>query len=308
MIQRIDLSVVVAAHNAAEVIETCLLALAPQAAAPPANGPSVEVIVADSSTDGTPELIARRFPWVRLVHVAEPLAVPALRGRGIAEARGGIIAIIDPFSVVTPDWATQVVDAHTRQPHIVIGGTVDLYHADSASYSAWSLYLNEYGLFMSPVTRGETWILPGSNLSYKRRALFDGERSRYPVFWKTYVNWELEGGGSPMWLEPGIRVELNKPLAFFDFLSTRYAHGRCFGGMRVQGATMPVRVMRAGSTVAVPLLLLWRWTAGFWPKRRRRLRFVATIPAQLAFFGVWAWGEAWGSLRGPRTCCEQLYY
>ncbi len=299
----IDLSVVIAGHNAAQVIERCLLALEPQAASP-----GTEVILADRSTDGTAAIVARRFPWVQVVHSDEPLAVPALRGRGIARARGGIIAIIDPFSVVAPDWAAQVLAAHARQRHIVIGGTVDLYQADAASYSTWSLYLNEYGLFMSPVTRGETWILPGSNLSYKRAALFDGDRPRYPVFWKTYVNWELEGGGSPMWLEPDIRVELNKPLTFVDFLSTRYAHGRCFGGMRVQDASTAVKLARAGSTIVVPLVLLWRWTAGFWPKRRRRLRFAATIPAQLAFFGVWAWGEAWGSLRGPRTCCEQLYY
>jgi hypothetical protein len=303
MAQPISLSVVIAAHNVSRVIESCLRALEPQR-----TSANLEVIVADSSSDNTPEIIRTQFPWVQLLHVDEPLAIPALRGRGIAAARGGIIAILDPFSVAAPDWATEVLSVHARQKHTVIGGCVDLYRADAASYGTWSLYLNEYGLFMSPVKRGETWILPGSNLSYKRAALFDGPTPRYPVFWKTYVNWEIEGGGSPMWLEPNVRVELNKPLAFSDFLSTRYAHGRCFGGMRVSGASRAVRTMRAAAASAVPLLLLWRWTAGFWPKRRRRLRFAATIPAQLAFFGVWAWGEAWGSLRGPRNCCEQLYY
>ena len=216
MTDRIPLSVVVASHNAAAVIETCLRALESQAST--RDG---EVIVADSSTDGTTRIIESRFPWVRLLHTDEPLAVPALRGRGIAVARGDIIAIIDPFSVVAPDWAAKVLESHGRQRHVVIGGAVDLYRADSATYADWALYLNEYGLFMSPIVRGETWILPGSNLSYKRAALFDGDRPRYPVFWKTYVNWALEGGGSPLWLEPEIRVELNKPLAFGDYLSTR---------------------------------------------------------------------------------------
>jgi hypothetical protein len=303
MIDRIDLSVVIASHNAAAVIDTCLAALESEAA-----GPGIEVIVADSSTDASPAIMARRFPWVQVVHVDEPLALPALRGLGIARARGAIIAIIDPFSVVAPGWARQVIDAHARQRHSVIGGAVDLYDPASASYSAWSLYLNEYGLFMSPVVRGETWILPGSNLSYKRAALFDGARPRYPVFWKTNVNWQIADAGSPLWLEPDIRVELNKRLAFTDFLSTRYTHGRCFGGMRVQDAPAAVRALRAASAMAVPLLLLWRWTAGFWPKRRHRLRFAASLPAQLALFGVWACGEFSGYVRGPRTCCEQLYY
>jgi hypothetical protein len=299
----IRLSVVIAAHNVSGVIDACLLALAAQSATTP-----LEVIVADSSTDSTPEIIRERFPWVRLLHFDEPLAVPVLRGRGIAAARGAIIAILDPFSVAASDWALQLLGAHARHSHIVIGGSVDLYRAESASYATWSVYLNEYGLFMSPVVRGETWILAGSNLSYKRAALFDGSTPRYPVFWKTYVNWEIEGGGSPLWLEPDVRVELNKPVAFSDFLGTRYLHGRCFAGMRVERASTAVRVARAASTPAVPLLLLWRWTCGFWPKRRGRLRFAATMPAQLAFFSVWAWGEAWGYLRGSGTCCEQLYY
>lgn len=299
----VQLSVVIATHDASTVIDACLSALAPQAGAV-----ALEVIVADSSTDATPMIVRERFPWVRLLHFEDSLAVPALRGRGIAAARGAIIAILDPFSVAAPDWAAQVLRAHESHAHTAIGGSVDLFQAESASYATWSRYLNEYGLFMSPIVRGGTWILPGSNLSYKREALFDGPTPRFPVFWKTFVNWNIESGGSPMWLEPGIRVELNKPIAFAEFFRTRYHHGRCFAGMRVMGATRTTRTMRAGSTLLVPLILMWRWTAGFWPKQRRRLRFAATMPAQLALFGMWAWGEAWGYLRGTGRSCEQLYY
>jgi glycosyltransferase involved in cell wall biosynthesis len=301
---RVALSVVIASHNAERVIAACLLALERQRAYA-----DLEVIVADSSTDGTRSIVETRFSWVHLLNAGQPLAVPALRGRGIAAARGDVIAIIDPFSIVTGDWAAAVLRTHRRQRHPVVGGAVDLHRADDASYAEWALYLNEYGLFMSPVIEGETWILPGSNLSYKRAALFDADdRPRYPVFWKTYVNWELEGVSSALWLDPLITVELCKPIAFSDYLSTRYLHGRCFGGMRVAGAPMATRLLRAASTVAVPVVLLWRWTAGFWPKRRRRLRFAASVPAQIALFSVWAWGEACGYLRGPRSCCDHLYY
>jgi len=268
----------------------------------------VEVIVADSSSDATPAVVGTNFPWVRLLHFEEPLTVPALRGRGIAAARGDIIAVLDPFSVAAPDWATQVVKTHGRHSHLVIGGSVDLYRAESASYAAWALYLNEYGLFMSPVMRGVTWILPGSNLSYKRVALFDGDTPRYPVFWKTNANWAIEGSGSPLWLEPDVKVELNKPIPFSDFLRTRYHHGRCFAGMRVAGAPGSSRVVRAASSALVPIVLMGRWMSGFWPKRRRRARFVATMPAQFALFTVWAWGEAWGYLRGTGRSCGELFY
>lgn len=299
----IRLSVVIAARNAAGVIATCLRALSTQSAAA-----TLEVILADCSTDATPDIVRREYPQVRLLHFDAPLALPSLRGHGIAAARGAIIAILDPFSVTPVDWAAQVLDAHTRNDHGVIGGSVDLYRAESASYSRWVTYLNEYGLFMSPVARGATWILPGSNLSYKREVLFDGTSPRYPVFWKTFVNWELEREGSALWLDPAVRVELNKPVAFRDFMRTRYHHGRCFAGMRVADSSAGMRAIRAASTVILPPLLLWRWSSGFWPKGHHRSRFLSTIPAQLALFAVWSIGEANGYLRGSGNSCEQLYY
>jgi hypothetical protein len=111
-----------------------------------------------------------------------------------------------------------------------------------------------------------------------------------------------------MWLEPEMRVHLNKPIALTDFMKTRYDHGRCFGGMRVRNASHLVRVWRTASIALVPVVQVWRWSRGFWPKRRQRLRFVLTLPAQFAMFSVWAYGEAWGYLRGPGRSCERLFY
>jgi hypothetical protein len=128
------------------------------------------------------------------------------------------------------------------------------------------------------------------------------------VFWKTFANWEIERSGSVPWLAPEITVALNKPVPFLDFVRTRYHHGRCFGGMRVRHAPWSVRVWRAVSAPAIPWVLLWRWTRGFWPKRRHRLRFMLTVPAQLLLFSVWAWGEACGYLRGVGRSCEHLFY
>jgi len=294
---------VVAAHNAEAVIESCLTALHRQTAFP-----SMDVIVADSSTDATPDIVRERFPWVRLIHCDDPLTVPALRGQGVAAAGGAVIAFLDPFSMPDDDWAAKILEAHSVHPHKVIGGSVDLHRAGDASYGDWSIYLNEYGRFMSPTVRGKTGILPGTNVSYKRDALYDGATPRYPVFWKTNVNWALERGGSAQWLEPDIRVQTRKPVAFADFLWTRFHHGRCFAGMRVAGEGAALRILRAASTAIVPVLLLWRLAVAIWPKRRFRARLVATMPAQLALFAVWAFGETCGYLGGTGRSCGQIFY
>src|SRR5688500_7033610 len=119
---RSSVSVVIAAHDARAPIETCLAALEPQCA-----DADTEVIVADSSRDGTDATIAARFPWVRLLHFDEPLPVPELRGRGIASARGDLIAILDPYSVAAPDWVSQVRAAHAACANLAIGGAVGLH-------------------------------------------------------------------------------------------------------------------------------------------------------------------------------------
>jgi glycosyltransferase involved in cell wall biosynthesis len=299
----IELSVVIAAHGAAAVIDECLRALERQQ---PKR--RMEIIVADSSADGTERIIRERHPTVRLLHFSTPLMLAELRGRAIALAAGRVIAILDPYSVAAPDWAHEVLEAHERHPNLVIGGVVDLHRASEQGWLAWSIYLNEYGLFMPPCVAGPVTIVPGSNVSYKRTVLFDGAAPRQATFWKTFINWSAEEGGSLLWLEPRIRVSLNKPIPFRDFLATRYLHGRCFAAMRVADRGWCVRLLRAASTPLLPPLQIMRWTRGFWPKRRRRAIYLLSLPLQLGLFTMWAWGEFWGYIRGDGGTCRRLFY
>lgn len=298
-----ELSIVIAAHDAAAVIAPCLRALAIQS-----GQHLVEVIVADSSDDGTDRIVSDGFPSVRLLHFEAPLTVPELRGKGIAIARGGIVAILDPYSIVAEDWAACLISVHAKVSNVVIGGSVDKHPDSPPGLLGWALYFNEYGMFMNPVARGPVGIVPGSNVSYKRSHLFDGERARHGVFWKTFVNAEAGRPGQALWLAPEVRVLLLKPIPFADFLRTRFFHGRCYAAMRVEGQALPARWLRAASTPLVPVVLLWRWSRAIWPKRRHRRAYIQTLPLQLALFGVWAFGEFVGYLLGAGTSCRRLFY
>jgi hypothetical protein len=297
-----ELSVVIASHNTAAVIGQTLAALCAQ--------PGIEreeIIVADSSSDGTPAIVCG-FDGVRLLHADEPLTLPELRGRGIAAARGRIIAIVDPFAVVADGWRAAVLAAHARVPNPVIGGAVDLHGNARGSLSAWALFINEYGMFMPPAEGGAVTIVPGCNVSYKRAALFDGQTPRYPVFWKTFVNWELEAAGAALWLAPEILVRLWKPIPFGEFLASRFDHGRCFAGMRAAEWDAVRRSLRAATAAVIPGLLLWRWSRVYWAKGRFRAKLLATLPQQVLLFGMWAVGEAVGYLAGTGRSCRRLFY
>lgn len=297
------LSVVIGVHNAESVIAECLGALERQH-----GREHAEIIVADSSTDHTASIV-QQFPSVRLLHVNAPLTVPELRAKGIAAARGEIIAIIDPYSIVDDAWIGETLEAHDTHPHVVLGGAVDLHEACRGSLRAWAMYINEYGMFMPPVRYGETSILPGSNITYKRQVLFDEQnRPRFEVFWKTFANEDLRAGGQPLLLVPRMSVRLRKPVPFLDFLRTRVDHGRCYGGMRVRSRPLRERLVRAATCPLIPFVLVTRWGRLYVAKRRRLDMFVLTLPLQLLLFGTWALGELVGYLRGPGRSCSRLFY
>ncbi len=297
------LSIVIAAHNAEQVIAVCLTALAQQI------DPQLdEIIVADSSSDGTPGIVNASLPTSRLIHFDEPLTIPQLRGRGIAASKGEIVAILDPYSIVSAGWAQEVVKVHRERPNAIIGGTVDLHNEEHGGIFDWALYINEYGMFMSPAPEGEMEILPGSNISYKRNVLFDGETPRHSEFWKTFINKNTESAGSALWLAPAIHVGLWKPIPFLDFLLSRYDHGRCFAGMRSQHASVVERFYRAVTAPVLPFVFLYRWGKRYWSRKRRRKEFLLTLPLQFLLFGNWALGEFLGYCFGPGRSCQKLFY
>jgi glycosyltransferase involved in cell wall biosynthesis len=296
-------SVVISVHNAVSVINECLAALQEQIPANP-----VEIIVADSSTDGTDLLIRDRFPDVKLLHFEEPLTLAQLRGQGIAIATGDIIAILDPYSIVDRHWLSALIQVHQERPNLIIGGAVDLFAADRQNLLAWAIYINEYGMFMSPTEAGEMEILPGSNISYKRSVLFDGDVPKQTEFWKTFVNSDVEKAGSGLWQAPAMIVRLHKPIAFWDFFRSRFDHGRCFAGMRALDLSPGERGLRALTAPLLPIVLLWRWGSRYWRKNHDRTKFLLTLPLQLLLFGNWAWGECIGYCFGTGQSCRRLFY
>lgn len=300
---KVTCSVIIACNNAETVIVECLGRLIKQG-----EHPNLEIIVADGSIDSTAQLVEARFPTVRLLRFEGPLSLPVLRGSAVALATGQIITLIDPYTMVNPDWLQQVIRAHTEQKHAAIGGAVDLYHADEQGMLTWSQYFNEYGMFMSPVEEGVIEILPGCNVSYKRELLFDGDKPRFEEFWKTFIHTQLEQDGGVLWQCPHIRVDLWKPVGFVSFLVTRFSHGRCYAAMRCAEATMAVRFLRLLTTPLLPFVLQFRWARRIWPKNRYRARFILSLPIQFILFACWSLGEFAGYLTGAGNSCRKLYY
>ena len=94
-----DLSIIIVSYNGREHLRKCLQSLA-------AHGPGVghEVIVVDNaSQDGSREMVAAEFPQARLLPLPKNVGFAAGANRGIGEASGEAIVLLNPDSELKED-------------------------------------------------------------------------------------------------------------------------------------------------------------------------------------------------------------
>jgi cellulose synthase/poly-beta-1,6-N-acetylglucosamine synthase-like glycosyltransferase len=99
-------SVVIPSYQAAGHIRTALRALMAQATSIP-----FEVILVDSSTDGTGQIVEDEFPRVRLLHFPDRRQVGTARNIGVGAARGEVILFVDTDTIPCATWVDQMYRA-----------------------------------------------------------------------------------------------------------------------------------------------------------------------------------------------------
>ena len=161
-----EVSVVIPAYRGAATIRRCLAALANQA-----SNARPSVIVVESSGDGAADVVARDFPWVRVVREPERLSAGAARNRGAALATGRYVLFVDQDCIVPRDWIARMV-GHLRRPGVdAVGGSIGI--ANPANMSGNAVYFLEF-LHQFPgrgPVRLDAPFLLGSNAGYRVEVL-----------------------------------------------------------------------------------------------------------------------------------------
>ncbi|MCA9300589.1 MAG: glycosyltransferase family 2 protein, partial [Phycisphaerales bacterium] len=122
----VDVSVVVATRNRAELLPGHLESLVRQEL-PPDLGYEV-ILVDDGSEDETPEVLARAcadrpdlLRWMSVPHAGMGLA----RNAGARAARGRLLLFTDDDVIVPPSWVAGLVDLHARHGTAALSGGFD---------------------------------------------------------------------------------------------------------------------------------------------------------------------------------------
>lgn len=106
-------SIVVVTHNSADDIIGCLSSLCEQ------TWPRYEVIVVDNaSTDDTVARVRASCPQARLVQSRENVGYAAGNNVGFGQARGDVLAVLNPDTRVAPGWLEPLVDALRRDAQV----------------------------------------------------------------------------------------------------------------------------------------------------------------------------------------------
>ena len=226
--------------------------------------------------------------------------IPARRLCGLKAARTPFVAFIEDTCLPGPRWRQSLRDAFAETGIAAIGGPIEISRALPPQLRA--LGITEYARFQAATlarrTKGETdrpiqvSSLPGANFAVRRSALADVEAAAMMIDNALFPRILAAGG------------IVSTPGAFATYcghdisgarLSTRFHHGRIFGGGRSSGKPAALRLLLGLIALAVPVLLVSR-------SCRDAPRWLWRSPSTLAWIvlmhAAWGLGECLGAATG----------
>lgn len=293
------ISVVIASKVGAPFIDQCLASIAQQAA-----DLDAEVIVVTPGSEDYAARIKDQFPWVRIVRDPSITKVPALRRRGVEEATGDYVAIIEEHCSAAPDWLQQAQAALARGNYAAVGGAITDYGYDRLR--DWVVYFVEYNGSLPPVAAGETDSLNEANIAYRRQLLLEHKDLLDEGYWQMTLHPTLLARGHKLLAAPEMVVYHRGPFDFLYYLHQRFLFSRAYAGVRAQAQSPVRRLAYLVAAPIIPLLLLGRMTRTVLRKRHRVGAFVRTLPLTVPAVAVLVAGEWIGCLLGPGNALAEV--
>lgn len=292
-----DLSVVIPCYNSKHTILACLESLYHQDEAPG------EVILVDSSTDNTSEMVSEHYPKVHCFHFPYRMFPGPARNKGVEMAKGKVIAFIDADCIAAPDWTARIAAQHAAG-HQIVGGAVELGNPDSSL--AWAGHLMEFREFLPKGAAHSVMHVPTCNISYRRNLIeeYGGFPNSYYPQEDLLFNHLLYRNGFTVWFDPKIRVKHFCRDSLIGYLSHQHRIGRVtrvtLSRTRMQGSTIARRPWSAW--LSAPFLGIFKYlrttTAFFGFAQWEALKSPGLLLILLLGSTWWARGFAAGARTG----------
>lgn len=128
----LNLSIVIVSWNTKELLRDCLQSIRSVA--------NAEVFVADNaSSDGSPELVAREFPWVTLIQTGANLGFAKANNLALKQARGRYLLLLNSDTLVPDGALEKLVEALDAHPEAAVAGSL-LLNGDGTLQHSWARF------------------------------------------------------------------------------------------------------------------------------------------------------------------------
>ncbi len=297
-----EFSVVVALTAArADLLRECLRSVEKSCV-----GIRTEIIVPYDNRLGGAEEIAGEFAAARFVDCRgsiprgtafhSHLRLDILRARGLKEAEGWIVALIEDCEIVSEGWARAMLAAHHSEP-AVVGGAIE---NATNSLLAEASYVCDFAAYFASRPAGPLGTASDANVSYQRAMVRDFSESWSAQYDEKSFHEEIRRHGLPISFEPKALVYQNRAgLKIGDTLQERFAWGRWYGAMQSPEISPSRRLIFLICAWVLPTVLTLRAVPVALSPRRLQLS-IFVLPVVFVLRSAWVFGEWCGYLMPPR--------
>jgi GT2 family glycosyltransferase len=282
-------SVVVPSYRSLFTIDACLRSLLAQDVTPPP-----QIIVVDSSRDGTASLVEERFPDVELVRLAQRTEAAAARNTGAGRASGELLAFLDSDCVAPRAWLRRLQGA-LLQGYDGAGGSIA--NGNGESLVSWAGYLCEFREFLPGGPARDASNLTLGNAAYRRDAFWAAGGFPIGCFPQEdqVFHQRLRRLGARLRLDPSIVVAHTHRTERDEFLAHQRHIGQANARVldRTGGSGAALARHAALAVITMPALVPYRFARTVLACRHVADGLVVRQPrlAWLCWLGMCSWGR-----------------
>jgi hypothetical protein len=236
--------------------------------------------------------LVQRFKSVEWIKAEAGALIPNLWARGMAAARGEVVAITTGHFEPAADWVAQIQGAHQRLSSAGIGGVIDPPQGGGAV--DWAIYFLRYSNYFKYDREQIVADIAGDNAAYKRRALEQHWDLIRDGFWELEFHRRLLAMGESLAFVPAIRLTQRTSFGVRCFCAQRVRHGRHFGRDRMRGKPVLVRIAAVMAAPLIPVVLMAKILRRLLRRPTYFAPFLRSLPVLALFVVSWALGEMWG--------------
>lgn len=297
-------AVIVPCYNGSATILACLRSLHAQR-----SRFSTELVVVDSSDDGTADLVSSAFPDVRVIRLDGRRSCGAARNIGLEATTSEIVLFIDADCVAPENWVDAMAGILADGPADAVCGTI-------ANGTPWSssgtvgYYLEFFRFLPHPGTAKPASWLVGGNSGFRRSALATTDFADASLGDDFLMSHRLRTEGARLMMLPAVSIRHLNRTGFATVWSYQRKLGSAAARYRRRTTQPLMRWLERFpvASLASPLLILpWVGSHVLWKSGPGAfLRYLILAPTCVAMSLAWTAGFYRGLRDAPAAEVAEL--